>query len=93
MQKNNLVSLTEELKKRINKKSSKLSEQRQSSLKKQIARESIRLGVRITTVDEEDKKINMSTASNLLTQALILAEDDPATARRLLNVARRLSRK
>jgi len=61
------------------------------NLKVQLARMSFRLGSKYPHSDPVEKQ-DINTALNYITQALMLADDQESEARRLLDMAKRLSR-
>ena len=63
----------------------------QKSLKVQLSRLSFRLGSRYPHADPVTKQ-DINTSLNYLTQAMILADTHESEARRLLDMAKRLSR-
>ena len=61
------------------------------SLKKRIARLSFKFGARYNNF-KADRKRDINTSLNFLTQAMILADFDEAEARRLMEMAKRITR-
>ena len=61
-------------------------------LRQEITKESILIANKLFNSTDKIKRINMLSAINLLTQALSLFNKDVKAARRVLNVARKISK-
>ena len=73
----------------------KIDEQEDDNiLKRQVARLTFKVGTKATSDNISDlQRSNLSTAINILTQAMLLSDSDKEEARRLLALARKVSRK